>query len=47
MHMDEGLTKDDAMFVKKIAEKLREKVEELLDLDLNFQILLCLARKQL
>ena len=31
MHMDEGLTKDDAMFVKKIAEKVREEVEEFLD----------------
>lgn len=47
MHRDEGLIKILARFVKKNEEKLREKVEELLDLDLNFQILLWLAMKQL
>ena len=45
MHMDEGLIKNDAMFVQKNGEKLREKVEEFLDLDLNFTILLWLAKK--
>jgi hypothetical protein len=31
MHMDEGLMKILARFVKKIAEKVREKDEEFLD----------------
>ena len=40
MHMDEGLIKAKAMFMQKNGEKLREEVEEFLDLDLNFTILL-------
>lgn len=40
MLVDDGSMKNNARFVQKLDEKLREKVEEVLDLDLNFTILL-------
>ena len=41
MLMDHALIKNNAMFVKKIGEKLRGKNVKFLDLDLDFRILLC------
>jgi hypothetical protein len=38
--VEEDRIKSDARFMQKNGEKLREEVEEFLDLDLNFIILL-------
>ena len=41
MLMDDAWIKNNAMFMQKIGEKWERKIEEFLDLDLDFRILLC------
>ena len=41
MHMDEGLIKNLARFVKNLDEKWEKIFEEILELDLDLRILLC------